>query len=320
LLMWTFVRATLVASLLLLRPALALADPVAVLAALEGRVTLTPARARTAKPATFGSPLERGDRISVAANGKATLLFNDGNVIELGAGSSMTLGGRAAAGTVAGNERLPREAFASVTNFRVSGSRERGLVAAPTLRTGGTAATPEPLEPRSSDLLTDRPQFRWRAVPGAVRYSVRLSNDHGEQWAQDSEQIELAFPASATALADGEYLWEVQAYGRQGPLERASATFRVLPAIEAEAVRSVLGRIQASAGGENTAAGRYLGGAYLFERGMLNAAAEQFSALTRLAPGSPAPHEALGDVYRAVGLKDLADDAYEKARSLSTSH
>lgn len=318
--MWTSVRASVVASLLLLWPALALADPVAVLAALEGRVTLTPARARAPKPATFGSPLERGDRISVGANGKATLLFNDGNVIELGAGSSMTLGGRAAAGTVAGNERLPREAFASVTNFRVSGSRERGLVAAPTLRSGSSATTPEPLEPRSSDVLTDRPAFRWRAVAGAVRYTVRLSNDRGELWSQDCEQPELAFPANATALADGEYLWEVQAFGDRGPLERASATFRVLPAIESDAVRTVLGRIQASAGGEDTAAGRYLGGAYLFQRGMLNAAAEQFSALTRLAPGSPAPHEALGDVYRAVGLTDLADAAYEKARSLSTTH
>ena len=112
----------------------------------------------------------------------------------------------------------------------------------------------------------------------------------------------------------------LQAFGDRGPLERASATFRVLPAIESDAVRTVLGRIQASAGGEDTAAGRYLGGAYLFQRGMLNAAAEQFSALTRLAPGSPAPHEALGDVYRAVGLTDLADAAYEKARSLSTTH
>ena len=148
-----FAFRALIACILSLPPMLApavRAEPVAVLAALEGRALLTPARGgdRKAGPATFGSALDRGDRIAVAANSRATLLFNDGNVIELGAGSSMTVGGRAAAGNVAGGEKLPREAFASVTNLRISGSREHGLLPAPALRSASNAATAEPLSPR----------------------------------------------------------------------------------------------------------------------------------------------------------------------------
>lgn len=300
----------------------AFADPVAVVGAVEGKATLTPAKGRKGAPVpvSFGAALEPGDLIAVAPRSRATLFFNDGNVIELGAGSSLTIGGRAAAGNAAGGDKLPREAFAAVTNFRISGSRERGLVAAPALRSGEAAdRTPEPLAPRSTDVLEDRPGFSWRAVRSATRYSVHVSNDGGELWTADSDHPALAFPAEAAALPEGEYLWEVQAFNGSTPLERASATFRVIPAVQADAVRHVVEQIHASAGGADSPAARYLAGAYLFDRGYLSAAAEQFRALIALAPGSPAPHEALGDVYRAVGLTDLATAAYAKATSLSAA-
>jgi len=41
-----------------------------------------------------------------------------------------------------------------------------------------------------------------------------------------------------------------------------------------------------------------------------------FAALGGLFPESPAPHEALGNVYRAVGLMDLAAAEYQRALTL----
>lgn len=297
------------------------AEPVAVIAALKGKVTLTPGRAngtRTAA-ATFGTPLESGDRVGVGPRSSATLFFNDGNIIELGAGSSMTIGGRIAAGTVAGRERLPREAFLSVRNFRLAGSRERGLVAVPTLRSGDDAALPEPTSPRQTDVLASRPDFHWRAVDGAVRYTVTLLGPNGELWTRTTRGTSLDYPADAAELPAGEYVWDVLAIAADGPAGKASSTFHVVSAIEADAVRGVVERMHVSVGGERTAAARFLAGAYLFDRGFRADAAAEFTALAELEPASPAPHEALGDVYRSVGLMDLAAAAYARARELSVS-
>ena len=304
---------------LLLLPLSARADPVAVLAAPKGKVMLTSARrhAKGAAAATFGTPLERGDRISVGANSSATLFFNDGNIIELGAGSSMTISGRIAAGTAVGPDRLPREAFGPVANFRIVGSRESGLVVAPVMRSGEPANAPDPLFPRSTDVLDPRPTLAWRAVPAASRYVVTLSSGAGEVWKHECQASSLPFPADAQALADGEYLWDVQAFDDSRPLSKATTTFRLVPEVEAHAVRGMVDRMHESAGGANAPGGCYLAGAYLFERGFLADAAEEFTALARLVPDSPAPQQALGDVYRAVGLPDLANAAYRKAKGLS---
>jgi Flp pilus assembly protein TadD len=43
----------------------------------------------------------------------------------------------------------------------------------------------------------------------------------------------------------------------------------------------------------------------------------QFTELSRLSPDSPAPHEALGNVYRTVGLMDLAAAEFQKALELT---
>ena len=294
-------------------------EPVAVLAAVKGKVLLTAAHGRTKgpSPATFGAPLEREDRISVGSNGSATLCFNDGNVIELGAGSSLTISGRIAPGPVAGAEKLPREAFSALVNFRLIGSRAHGLVPAPALRSGGTSGAPEPLAPRNTDVLDARPALAWQASPGATRYVVTLSGMSGELWTHECETDSLTFPADAPALADGEYVWDVQAFDAGGPIGRASATFRLVPEVEAHAVRGVVDRMHESAGGVNAPAARYLAGAFLYERGFLADAGEEFTALARLAPESAAPHEALGDVYRAVGLPDMAAAAYRQAKLLS---
>ena len=90
-----------------------------------------------------------------------------------------------------------------------------------------------------------------------------------------------------------------------------------MPAVQAEAVRGVVNRMHAGAGGTNAPAARYLAGVYLCSRGFLADAAEEFSALARLTPESPAPHQALADIYRKVGLPDLAKTAYEEAKALA---
>jgi hypothetical protein len=294
------------------------AEPLAIVAAVKGRVEVASAKGGPPARATFGRGLERGDRVVVSSGGAASLFFNDGNVIELAEKSTITIGGRAAGKPHPGaTSGLPGEVYASVTRFVTGGSRETGLVALSALR-GGADSSPLLVEPRRTALLDVRPPFRWRVVEGATRYRVAVSGEQGELWTREVGGTTLDYPSDAPALAaGGDFLWEVRAFGERGELRREESYVRVLATADAGAVRAALARIGESAGGADAPATFFLSGSYLSGRGLYCEAAAQFEALRRLSPDAPAPHEALGNVYRAVGLMDLAAAEYQQALTLS---
>lgn len=295
------------------------ADPVAVIAAVKGRVDVTPARGGPAQRVAFGRPLERGDRLVASTGGSATLFFNDGNVVELAEKSTLKIGGRVA-GKSTGAPGLPGEVYASVTKFVAGGSRETGLVALSQLRSAPVEGDlPFLLAPRKTALMTGRPEFEWREVRGATRYRVSVSSaERGELWTREVEGLSLPFPPDAPPLAvSTEYLWEVKAFSDLKPLREESSVFDVLDAARTAAVRANLDRIRDSAGGLESPAARYLSGSYLSGLGLFRDATEQFGALCKLSPSSPTPHEALGTVYRRIGLMDLAAAEFQQALALA---
>lgn len=312
----SFLRKAAFLAPLVLLPAAACADPVAVIAAVRGKVQVLAARDRTTQRAAFGQPLERGDRVTVGPGAAATVFFSDGNVIELAEKSTVTVSGRITTRSPAGPAaQLPGDVYAQVSRFVTRGSRETGLVALSAMRGEALALL---LAPRNTDVLDGRPSFAWRAVEGATRYHVTLSDERGQRWAHDVTGASLAYPEDAPALApDADYLWEVEAWSASERLRRESAPFRVIAAERAGAVRANLDRIRESAGGEASAAGHFLAGSYLFGCGLYRDAADHFETLCRLSPDSPAPHEALGNIYRAVGLMDQAAAEFERALALS---
>lgn len=113
------------------------AEPQAIVGAATGKVDVTPARAKQAQRATFGMPLQRGDRVQVGRGGAATILFSDGNVIELAEVSSVTIGARA---DRPAKVEIPSEVFAQVSTFVTGGSRQTGLVALSSMRGEDAAA------------------------------------------------------------------------------------------------------------------------------------------------------------------------------------
>jgi Flp pilus assembly protein TadD len=92
--------------------------------------------------------------------------------------------------------------------------------------------------------------------------------------------------------------------------------FHVIGSDAATAVQGDLKRIADSAGA-STPAGHFLAGSYLSGLGLYGEALRQFTELSRLSPDSPAPHEALGNVYRTVGLMDLAAAEFQRALELT---
>lgn len=315
---WAFVNA-LVACALVVAPALA--GPVAVIASVKGRVSVTSPRARGVVPAVFGRPLEQGDKVTVGAGGKATLFFDDGNIIEMSERGSITIGGRLATGVRGAT--LPGEVYARVSRLATSGSRQTGLVAMGQMRADSDEGFPLLLAPRHTSILTGAPALAWRAVAGAARYRVRMSAEGRELWTRDvpaeagMADLLVPYPDGVAQLAPGaEAQWEVEALDERGALRRESTTVRVLPAAARVEAETNLARISAGAGGSSSSAARFLAGSYLSSLGLHQDAAEQFRALALLAPESADPHEALGSAYLEMGLTDLAASEFQRALAL----
>ena len=303
---------------LLLAPLAAWAEPFALLASAKGKVEVLPSRGGAPVRATFGRALERGDKVMVGAGGAAAIYFSDGNVIELSEKSAVTVGGRVGNKSgAAGGGALPGAVYAQVSRVVTGGSRETGLVALAQMRSAEDHGA-FLLEPRNAELLGDRPTFTWKAVDGAARYRVRVSGPEGELWTRETKTPRLDYPADAPALArDADFLWNVTALGERGRIREEEVAFRVASEEAAGAVRADVKRISESAGGADHAATHFLAGSYLQGRGLYHDAAEHFVALSRIEPGSPAPHEALGNVYRAMGLMEQAATEYQRALELS---
>jgi hypothetical protein len=297
----------------------ALAEPFAILAAVQGKVEVSGSKGGPAR-ASFGRELERGDKVAVGPGGSATLYFSDGNVIELGEKSSVTIGGRVTNRTTVGpGATLPAGVYASVSRYVTRGTLQTGLVAQSSMR-GSDELPPSQLAPRKTDVTRDRPDFSWRAVPGATRYRVTVTPapPSDGSFSRETSSTTLAFPADAAALArDADYGWKLEAFSDAGKLRTEETVFHVVSAEFAQGVDADLRQIEQSAGGPDHAATRFLSGSYLYGRGLYQDAAGQFEALARVAPNSPAPHEALGNVYKAVGLMDRAASEYELALQLT---
>lgn len=320
-----WLKTVLVAGLLL-AASLAAADPVAVIAAVKGKVDVVPAGAHDPQRAVFGRSLQGGDRVLVGPGGSASLFFGDGNMVQLGEKSSITVGAKDAGAAKGRATGLGSDVYASVTKFVTTGSRATGLVASSEMRGGPDTSTPIVLAPRRTAVMTMSPEFRWRPVKDATRYRVTVGSAAGELWTREIDTDKLAndggaigcpYPADVAALAPAtEYLWKLEALSDLATLREESSVFRTAAAGTRETVDANLGRLAQGAGGVDTPAARFLAGSYLSGLGLYHDAADEFNALARLTPDSPAPHEALGDVYSKVGLMDLAAAEYQQALAL----
>jgi hypothetical protein len=289
----------------------------AYLAAVTGGVDLYLGSAKAAQRGSMGRALAKGDRVQVGKDGAATLLFNDGSIVELKANSSLTVGAGKSGAAAGKSDQVLASVFQSVSDGVVGGSRETGLVALAPVRSSSTSLALI-LSPRQTDILETKPGFRWRSIRGATRYRVVVSGENGELWQRETADTTLGYPGDAAPLARGaELLWEVHASNDKGPVHRDEATFRVKPEAEAEAVIQRLTRIEEVAGPSGQDAPRFIAGAYLAGEGLLDDAIERFEALCRQNPSSPEPHEALGRLYRSVGLMDLATAELQTALTLT---
>ena len=154
-----------------------------------------------------------------------------------------------------------------------------------------------------------RPDLDSAVARLSTRRGVKPEIQHLPQHLQPGEAVQ-------SLAAGGAYLWEVQALSDNGLLRKEGSGFEVLKTEDAAGVRSNLDRIHESAG-RDTPASHFLAGSYLFGHRIYDDAARHFRALARLSPEAPAPHEALGKVYRDQGLMDMAAAEFQQALALT---
>ncbi len=113
-------------------------QPVALVVATSGRVEVSRASSKSVERGTIGLALLRGDKVQVGAGGAATLLFSDGNLLELSEKSAITIGAHPRVARSREPNPVMADVFKSVFGGVVGGSRETGLVAlAPARRPPG---------------------------------------------------------------------------------------------------------------------------------------------------------------------------------------
>jgi tetratricopeptide (TPR) repeat protein len=176
------------------------------------------------------------------------------------------------------------------------------------------------LAPRRTSVRSQRPEFRWREVAGAERYTISVSGDEGEVWRGESAGTAITPPDDAVLLTRGSsYLAELTAYGNQGRLRAEETVFSIMSEAETRQVGDHLDRIEKAAKDSTPGAAEYLTGSYLVGQGLYAEAIPYFESLCRLDPESPGAHEALANAYRAIGLADLAATEFQKALELTRS-
>ena len=317
-------RLRVVVSMLLaaLLASAAQADPVAFVVAIKGKVTVVASGSNSPQRAVLGRPLERGDRVQVGDASTASLFFGNGNLIELGPQSSVTVGGKVTAGSA---ERLgpgsdvSRDVFLKISRYIKGDSKQTGMIALAPMRGEKSVFEPLMLSPRRSGIRSDRPDFQWRSVAGAARYRLKLTESGAETelFHVETAETTAAFPAERAPLAPGaDYVIELSVWG-EGPITTEETAFWVMTPPESRQVDDHLTSIERASRDSDPEAAHYLAGSYLMGQGLYVEAIPHFEALCRLDPESPGAHEALGNAYRTVGLSDLAAAESKKAVELS---
>ena len=291
------------------------AEPVAVVTELhlgQGEVRVKPVDEVEWVSARLLQSLRPGDQIVATADARAVLIFAGGTGPQVLSAANSPLSVQVGPGS-AGSERL-RGVLGSVTQFLIGQSRKPPTYQAITVR--GPATDPVLLLPRDSRVMPGAVEFQWSG-PAHARYELKVLGPQAVVWSQTVTGTSLPYPASAPALRPGvRYTWELRSAGaRAAP----RAQFEILPADEAARVQSALSLLGAEvlpSSPPSTAA--LLQAGLLYKEGLHDEARRRLATAIAADPKEPTLRLLLGHLATEVGLHQLAADAFEDARELST--
>jgi hypothetical protein len=216
----------------------------AVLLSCKGEVTVVRKSGENV-PGLFGLALHPGDEVRTGDASAAEILFENDNIISIGAGSSMQIRETNTGG--GGNTKVDKS-FETVQNFLKLKDADGGTVSVQRLRAHEKSSTDGELVAISPTTRTHaHPKFVWSGGGSDIEVKLTVHGDDGAGivWEHTATGNSLAYPESAPALEPGHvYFWElVSTDPLQFPPLRADAFFEIIATADAGKLEAALAQV-----------------------------------------------------------------------------
>src|SRR5581483_1792216 len=215
------------------------AQPVGLLSMVAGDVQIYRAGQSAAAPARTADLIAAGDRVVTGKNSEATFLFcPESRSAKLIPDSEAQFNATAVAvkkGKLTDEKKVPTCRLPQSLALAGASQMQSGMMR---LRAGERLVL---RSPSHTAIAVAQPTFQWSATDGATSYELRVQ-DREEKilWKQTvAAATEVQYPADAAKLAWGQkYFWNVTARQGEEPVDQAASFFQLLPADQAEQVRT----------------------------------------------------------------------------------
>lgn len=285
------------------------ATPLALLLTCEGEVRVH--RGGTALKGSFGLQLNDGDEIETGSGASAEIMFENGNLIQMGAGSrTMVRGSKPKQGETNVGDR----GFENVQNFLKLTDAE-GTSSRARMRSGDKNPGIRAESPSQTRVRDGHPTFRWSTSGPASELRLTVYNEGGVHWQHDATGLtSMPYPGDAPVLAQGgSYSWIVETTDplQFPPLRSGTAFFELLSAGEAKEIQAALEDLD-NQQVPNESSYHLVRASIFYGYGLMDDAI----AATRQAVSIDADNRTLQSIlahlYAEVGLTDEAIQQYDR--------
>lgn len=295
-------------------------DCIALITDIRGNVSVRRAGMSDFTRCRWGTQLYESDCVKTDASGGVAILFNNGNLINLGPGGTITVarGPSSLSSGVESARALEGDLVADLSPIQVKRASDEDLGALAGLRSGETEKELVLISPCRTMICTQRPSFSWNASKSFENFKVTLYNSEGSLWSVDIKETMISYPEDEPPLEFGQYyFWNVEGEQLIDTYKSESIGFSVLSKEEIDDFNIQRKRIEAffEANPESPTY-RYLIGLVYERKGMLDEAIRSFEDIARSHTDSPILYETLGRLYHGKGQKDKAIAALQKAIEL----
>jgi hypothetical protein len=176
------------------------------------------------------------------------------------------------------------------------------------------AKLPYLITPRETDIISDRPQISWNAVPGAAYYTVKIDTD-GFSWTNQTNENKIIYSGDRPLQAETRYWVTVTTDQGLSSQEETEVGFNVSDRQTKKIVLEAVEKIQKQ---PLSPTEKELILAYLYRGyGLYSDAINILEKPVNQGSSEVTVYQLLGDTYLEIGLPQLAKNIYQKGLVLA---
>jgi hypothetical protein len=176
------------------------------------------------------------------------------------------------------------------------------------------AKLPYVITPRETDIINDRPQISWNAVPGVVNYTVKIETD-GFSWTTQTNQNKIIYSGDRPLQPETRYWVTVTTDQGLSSQQETEVGFNVSDEQTKKTVLEAVEKIQKQ---PLSPTEKELILAYLYRGyGLYSDAINILEKPVNQGSGEITFYQLLGDTYLDIGLPQLARNIYQKGLELA---